>query len=86
MTEFTCTACNREFNSYKSLQNHNSRTHKIKGIQNSKMVAEKDGHKMKYSYKLEPGISEVKGGINVLTEMNYPKEIIDNTILQSKQM
>jgi dsDNA-specific endonuclease/ATPase MutS2 len=59
---------------------------KIKGIQNSKMVAEKDGHKIKYSYKLEPGISEVKGGINVLTEMNYPKEIIDNTILQSKQM
>ena len=33
MTEFTCTECNREFNSYKSLQNHNSRTHKIKGIQ-----------------------------------------------------
>lgn len=33
MTEFTCTACNREFNSYKSLQSHNSRTHKIKGIQ-----------------------------------------------------
>ena len=59
---------------------------KIKGIQNSKMVAKKDGHKIKYTYKLEPGISEVKGGINVLTEMNYPKEIIDNTILQSKQM
>lgn len=33
MTEFTCTDCNRNFNSYKSLQNHNSRTHKIKGIQ-----------------------------------------------------
>jgi hypothetical protein len=33
MTEFTCTDCNREFNSYKSLQAHNSRTHKIKGIQ-----------------------------------------------------
>ena len=59
---------------------------KIKGIQNSKMAAKKDGRKIKYTYKLEPGISEVKGGINVLTEMNYPKEIIDNTILQSKQM
>jgi hypothetical protein len=29
---------------------------------------------------LESGISEIKGGINVLTDMNYPKEIIDNTI------
>ena len=46
----------------------------------------KNGHKIKYTYKLEQGISEVKGGINVLTEMNYPKEIIDNTILQSKEM
>ncbi len=59
---------------------------KIKGIQNCKMVSEKNGHKIKYTYKLELGISEVKGGINVLTEMNYPKEIIDNTILQSKEM
>ena len=33
MDKFTCTDCNREFNSYKSLQTHNSRTHKIKGIQ-----------------------------------------------------
>jgi len=33
MTEFTCINCNRKFNSYKSLQNHNSRAHKIKGIQ-----------------------------------------------------
>jgi len=33
MTEFTCINCNRKFDSYKSLQNHNSRAHKIKGIQ-----------------------------------------------------
>jgi DNA mismatch repair ATPase MutS len=54
---------------------------KIKGIENCKMVAEKNENKIKYTYKLEKGISEVKGGINVLTEMKYPKEIIDNTIL-----
>jgi len=53
---------------------------KIKGIQNCKMVTEKNENKIKYTYKLEPGISEVKGGINVLTDMNYPKEIIENTI------
>jgi hypothetical protein len=29
---------------------------------------------------MDYGISEVKGGINVLTDLNYPKEIIDNTI------
>jgi DNA mismatch repair ATPase MutS len=52
---------------------------KIKGIENFKMVTQKINDKLKYTYKLERGISEVKGGINVLTEMNYPKEIIDNT-------
>ena len=53
---------------------------KIKTIQNCKMLAKKIDHKLKYTYKLAHGISEVKGGINVLTEMNYPKEIIENTI------
>lgn len=53
---------------------------KVKSIQNCKMVAEKVGNKINYTYKLAKGISEVKGGINVLTELNYPKEIIDNTI------
>ena len=47
------------------------------------MVTEKVGNKIKYTYKLDAGISEVKGGINVLTEMNYPSEIISNTILAS---
>ncbi len=47
------------------------------------MVTEKNENTIKYAYKLETGISEVKGGINVLTEMNYPKEIIDNTILDA---
>ncbi len=53
---------------------------KVKGIQNCKMVTEKTGHKIKYLYRMEPGISEVKGGINVLTEMNYPKEILSTFI------
>jgi DNA mismatch repair ATPase MutS len=53
---------------------------KTEGIENFKMITEKNGEKIKYTYKLDKGISEVKGGINVLTEMNYPKEIINNTI------
>ena len=53
---------------------------KINTIKNCKMDSEKINNKIKYTYKLKSGISTVKGGINVLTEMNYPKEIIDNTI------
>lgn len=32
-----------------------------------------------YTYSMKPGISEVRGGIKVLTDMNYPKEILENT-------
>ena len=53
---------------------------KVEGIENFKMIAEKNGGKMKYTYKLDKGISHVKGGIDVLTEMNYPKEIINSTM------
>jgi len=48
-------------------------------IVNYHMATQKNNHKLQYLYILEKGISEVKGGIHVLTEMNYPKEIIDNT-------
>jgi uncharacterized protein YneR len=43
------------------------------------MEAEKKGNKVHYKYKLKSGISSIKGGFSVLTEMNYPKEILDNT-------
>ena len=32
-----------------------------------------------YTYKLEKGISDIKGGIKVLKDLNYPNEIIENT-------
>lgn len=34
---------------------------------------------IKYFYLLKKGISRVKGGIHVLSNMNYPQEIIDNS-------
>jgi DNA mismatch repair ATPase MutS len=49
-----------------------------KEIQNYKMVTEQENKKLVYKYKLEKGISKVKGVINVLTDLNYPKEIIDD--------
>ena len=59
---------------------------KIKGIQNCKMVTQKNNNKLIYTYKFESGISEVKGGIKVLTDMNYPKEIIENTIKENNSL
>ena len=53
---------------------------KSRCIQNYKMITETTGdNRLKYKYKMEKGISHVKGVINILKEMNYPKEIIDET-------
>ena len=52
-------------------------------IQNYKMITETTGdNRLKYKYKMEKGISNVKGVVNILKEMNYPKEIIEDTIRQ----
>ena len=45
------------------------------------MKTMKKNNKIIYSYTLEKGISNVKGGINILSDMNYPDEIIRNTII-----
>ena len=50
-----------------------------KNIENFHILTLKEGQDFKYTYKLKKGISNVKGGIKVLHDMNYPQEIIDNT-------
>ena len=52
---------------------------KSKTIINYKMSTDKNDNELKYKYILEEGISDIKGGIIVLKQMNYPKEIIENT-------
>ena len=52
----------------------------VDSVNNCRMKTNKQNNLLKYTYKLEEGISYVKGGITVLTEMNYPKEIIDNIL------
>jgi energy-coupling factor transporter ATP-binding protein EcfA2 len=53
---------------------------KTKTIQNYKMVTQMNPDKrLTYTYKITKGISLVKGGINVLTDLNYPREILDRT-------
>ena len=49
-------------------------------IINYHMDASKVGDRIRYTYKLKSGVSTVKGGINVLFDMNYPREIIENAI------
>ena len=39
-----------------------------------------------YTYKLEKGISEVKGGIKVLKDLEYPPEIINTTVSILKEL
>ena len=41
---------------------------------------------MNYTYKLEEGISTIKGGIKVLKDLKYPNEIIENTTATLKEM
>jgi DNA mismatch repair ATPase MutS len=54
---------------------------KNSGIQNYHMKTKysENGKDFKYLYKLGKGISIVRGGIKVLSDMNYPKEILENT-------
>jgi len=51
---------------------------KSKTIINYKMLTEKENNDLNYKYILIKGISDVKGGLIVLKQMNYPKEIILN--------
>ena len=50
-----------------------------KKSQNYNMEILNENKKIKYTYKLKKGINEVKGGIIVLKNLNYPKQIIEKT-------
>lgn len=40
----------------------------------------------KYTYKLQHGISDIKGGVKVLKDLDYPKEIIEGTTTIIKEL
>ena len=52
---------------------------KNKMIKNYNMKTLKKNDNFEYTYLIEEGISKIKGGLKVLKDMNYPKEILDNT-------
>ena len=49
-------------------------------ISNKHMSIDDSNNNIKYLYKLENGISKYKGGVQVLKNLDYPKELISNTI------
>ena len=51
---------------------------KNKRIKNYSMSVEKNGDNIQYTYLIQEGISKIKGGLKVLHDMKYPKEILNN--------
>jgi DNA mismatch repair ATPase MutS len=45
---------------------------------NYKMLTKKEINNLIYKYILVEGISDIKGGMIVLQQMNYPKEITES--------
>lgn len=52
----------------------------IKKIKNFNMKIIEVNNVFNYTYKIQEGISSVKGGVKVLRDLEYPPEIIDETI------
>ena len=50
-----------------------------KKIINCNMNVNVNDEKLEYKYKIIDGISKIKGGVNVLKDLKYPEEIIENT-------
>ena len=46
-------------------------------LHNYHMVTKKSESSIIYTYHLKKGISRVKGGLQILSDLNYPKEILD---------
>jgi len=46
-------------------------------IQNYKMVVNDEKGKQVFTYKIEKGISRIEGAIHILTDMEYPEEILN---------
>ena len=47
-------------------------------VDNNHMEIIKEDDNIKYTYKIKKGMSEIKGGVNVLKDLNFPIKLIDN--------
>jgi hypothetical protein len=50
----------------------------VKNMDTFKMETIEKDKKINYTYKFIPGISQVKGGIKILNDMNFPEEILND--------
>ena len=50
-----------------------------KNIDNVNMKTEMNNNKPIYFYKMQNGISEIKGAITVLKDLGYPEKLINET-------
>jgi hypothetical protein len=66
--------CKRLESSEETVENYNMKI--INDINND----------FKYTYKLQHGISHIKGGVKVLKDLDYPKEIIERTTTIIKEL
>jgi len=62
------------------------RLDKQTNIKNFHMEVQEQGDDFKYTYKMQKDISTVKGGVKVLRDLEYPLEIINNTISTLKEI
>lgn len=51
---------------------------RVNNIHNFHLQTDNINNSLVFTYKLKKGISTVRGGIDILQKMNYPKEILDN--------
>ena len=55
-------------------------------INNYHMEVEEKGDDILYTYKMKKNISTIKGGVKVLRDLDYPAEIIQNTMAVIKEL
>ena len=78
----------RRLEKEKDMNNYHMRIdiNKIKATDAKAKATDATDTDFTYTYKLEKGISEVKGGIKVLKDLEYPPEIIKTTITILKEL
>jgi dsDNA-specific endonuclease/ATPase MutS2 len=62
------------------------RLEKQRKMHNYHMKIDLKDDDFKYTYKMEKGVSTIKGGVKVLKDLDYPIEIIDTTINTLKEL
>ena len=80
LTKFKNVSCMLTTHYTKVCKNLNDKSN----ITNMFMETSKVENKINFKYQLKRGISRVRGAFNILSEMNYPSEILQKTLICSQ--